>query len=234
MTRSRIYVHTSEKRSSVPSLFPYLFYPICRNVLIEKDLIPEALRESCRWIGCGIGKGVTHSEHRISVFGVPDRVQAGLHGELIQGFPDVDPPPLCYDHYNHVNGFGGFIRWVYFASYSLQEFLGVDFSIISRPHSGVANSVSMVTPLVTVLASHGVPCDSEVVLLNWRMYEENEIKDMRYAAGLVTVQDWVERGDACFSRGSSFCPRCGLETLTRDTYFCNRCGAKPALFWERR
>ncbi len=235
MTRVRMYIQVQQRRISVPSLFPYLLYSLYRSVLMEKDRIPEAYRETCRWAGCGIGKGVTHPEHHISVFGVPDTAQSGLHGQLIQGFPDVDDPPLCYDEHSHKNGFGGFIRWIYLASPTEPPgFLGIDFSIIARPTSGIANSVSVVTQIVTTAAAHGVPLDSEVALLNWHMCEDEGIRDMRYAAGLISVQDWIDRGKKLFSEESAFCPRCGLKTLDEPCNFCHRCGAKPALFWKRR
>lgn len=194
------------------------------NTMDPALMQPEAAR-ACRWLHYGIGKGITSPNMNVSVFGVPEQSYSGLHGELVKGFPNTDPTPLCYDEL-HINGFGDFVRWVFFADLAgKQNFCGIDFSLVLRSTSGVATSFFTVWQVVSTLIEHGLPPETEVVLLNSRMCEYEYMQAVREAAGLITAADWTAVGAELFSQQSAFCPRCGQKTLEDETArFCSQCG----------
>ncbi len=182
-------------------LSPYLSMPYELNQLMQRREKTE-LDTTCRWIGFGIGKGVTHPMMDISVFGIKriigpnddDKIMKGLHGKMMQGFKDipVDPVHRCYKD-DHELGFGGFIRWVSFFHPEKNGFLGIDYDRTERPTSGVACSMQEVYEVVRILARHGFPKDYEVVMLNGRMHEDPESTAWRKEHELVTLRDWIEK-----------------------------------------
>lgn len=188
--------------------------------------------EVCRWIGFGIGKGVTSPSRKISVFGVPDEPRSGLHGKLIQGFSGVDSCPLCYEDSSE-KGFADFVRWVFFADPTLKrDFLGIDFSLGMSDHSGVATSFQAIWGVVRVLVCHGLSEDVEVVTLNSRMCESESLREVRRLAGLLKVSDWMVKGNSLFGVKSKFCPKCGQMTLDRTpSEFCFQCGSRISSFY---
>lgn len=224
--RAEIFFHDGTERRRVDSLEPFLTNSLREGIFMDLNVMKEKDAKTCRWLGFGIGKGITDPDKNISVFGVPNRIHRGLHYELVKGFPDIDPFPLCYDEVNHVKGFGSFVRWVYFVDPEREhDFLGIDFSIVCRPTSGVANSVAKVSEVVKVVFQHGISPRSEVVLLNHKMCEHPGITEMRRQAGLIMVNDWINMADKLFLSKSPFCSKCGLKTLDNNEKFCYRCGA---------
>src|SRR5262249_7302018 len=153
-----------------------------------------------------------------SVFADPEGGgKRGLHGELIQGFPDVDPLPDCYSE-SHNLGFGSFVRWVYFANPSgLPEVLGVDWRLDARRTAGMSLTMRRVSKLATTLAAHGIPGSTELALLNPRMCEDPCVHAVRSSLELVTIADWCEKGNRILGPQSCHCPRCGQMTLGQKT-----------------
>ncbi len=216
-----------EVRREVASVSPHLSGSLAKaDSRMERSLMRPEDVPSCAWVGYGIGKGVTSPEKDITIFGVPEHIYSGLHGVMVGGLSDVDPPPLCYEE-NHDKGFGSYIRWVFFADPDLKEnYLGVDFSLSLRETSGVATSFKRVAEVVRALSKHGVPDITRVALLNWRMCEPEHLASVRKTLGLHTVAHWNSKAIDLFSKGSGFCPKCGLETFNdRRHLFCYRCGA---------
>jgi len=178
----------------------------------------------CRWLGYGIGKGVTCPEMDVTVFGVPQTMRSGLHGTLIQGFPDVDPYDLCYED-QHVKGFGGFIRWIYFSNPSKGPgVLGIEFSLHPsiRVTSGIATSFKRAQHVVSVCCRHGIPAKAEVALLNWRNCQRPHLVAFGKQQRLVTVSDWAQSADR-FS--TTLCWRCGKPSSS-NFHYCPYCGAE--------
>lgn len=232
--RKNIWVLKGNERHCVPSLAPHLAFRVTDENKMDPALMRAEDVTTCVWVGYGIGKGVTNPKSNTSVFGAPEKMKHGLHADLVAGFPNVDPYPLCYEH-NHRRGFGNFVRWVYFAPpHGGPGILGVDWSIAVRGTAGVADTVARVHDVVQTLARHGLTRDTRVVLLNPRMCEEPEITRLRHELELITIRDWVEKGEKMFAPNSDICSRCGLKTLEKKESFCRKCGAKPALVWERR
>lgn len=230
----KIYLQEKTRRGLVPSLRPYLADSLKTNFLVDAGAIDDSNRDVCRcaWVGFGIGKGVTHPDRKVSVFALPDKLLHGLHRELIDGLVDADPMPLCYDLYGHVKGFGGFIRWAYFANPAgSPDVLGIDWSLGARQSSGVVGSLTDVARVIPVLIDHGIPFSTEVVLLNSDLTELVAVFEMRQRAGLVTVYDWLWRASEIFRFGSGFCPRCGLDVLQKTYRYCPMCGARPVEYW---
>lgn len=224
-----IFVLREKYRQSVSSLAPFLRESLLQGCVMDPTVMAEEDRKHCRWLEFGIGKGVTGVRSRVSVYGVPGRMKRGLHGELMQGFPNVDPVPRCYDE-DHALGFSDFVRWVYFADPAdVRGVLGVDWSLSARPTAGIAHTMLRVCAVAEICLVHGIPADDELVLLNCRMVEDSFAFDVRRMLGLRSVRDWAERGFDVFGEGSPHCPRCGLATLAIDSAFCFRCGCKPQL-----
>ncbi|GEM_PF-1403782 len=230
------YVHAAAGRERVSSVQSFLSRSVMVGHLMDSALMRANEKDRCRWINYGIGKGVTNPEARISIFAVPTELKSGLHAELVDGLGiHVDRAPLCYDEAHHVHGFGGFIRWVYFADpKNGKNFLGIDWSLSARVTAGIATSMVDVVNVADVLMRHGIPPDTELVLLNSRMCEEEYHYAFRKKYNLITLNDWTTRGDLLFSKPSTHCPRCGLRTFMRSARYCFRCGANPKLFWKRR
>ncbi len=235
MTGSGLYVWGNEQRKPVSSFAPFFTKSLEKRVFMDPSRMEPEDKKHCRWIGFGIGKGITDPDKDVTVFGIPTAVTAGLHGMMLDGFENTDAPPLCYEEFGHKLGFGGFTRWVYFANpASCHDVIGIDWSISARNTSGIANSMVRVTKLLKTLWLHGIPQHAEVALVNWKMCEEKVIRDMLMQTGLRYIIDWVRSGDVIFGPCSPFCPRCGLSTLRPESKFCNRCGCDPRLFWEER
>lgn len=188
-------------------------------------------RDLCKWVNYRIGKGVTHPDAQISVMAVPQELQSGLHAELIQELEiPVDTPPLCYDDFNHCYGFGGFVRWAYFADpKGSQDRLGIDWNIVGRETSGVANSLYVAYRIVKTLSDQGLNPKLEIVLLSCRMTEYPFMEKLRSDLGLSTLSDWIKNCPQIFREDSQICPRCGLKTLQEKVNFCYRCGCNPKL-----
>ncbi|MDO8425540.1 MAG: hypothetical protein Q7T01_03430 [bacterium] len=227
------FVQTYGHRTSVPSLATFLRRSLTQGARMNATIMQAHDVAECRWLGYGIGKGVTDPNAGITVFSPGSGPETqGLHGELIQGFPFVDPTPLCYED-THVFGFGTFLRWVYFADpQGGPGVLGVDFSLTERQTAGVATSMLAVARCAAALAGSGIPPDAELVLLNWRMCEPVRLTALRHTEQLITLRDWA-RAVPHFASGGTHCPRCGLHTLHAWVPFCNQCGCRPALVWKR-
>ena len=211
---------------------PYLRLSLNDGTFMNGNIMSLEDRLLCHWLRYGIGKGITDPNDDISVFGVPRRIYRGLHRTLINGFNGIDPFPLCYDSINHVKGFGSFVRWVYFADpHSRKDFLGIDFSISLRSTSGVANSVVCVAKVAKIVFKHGVPSDTEIVLIGPKMCEHPGVTKMRREAGLIYITDWLNKYQELFGKGKPFCPCCGQRTFDKKADFCYLCGSKrDALF----
>ncbi|MDP3985362.1 MAG: hypothetical protein Q8P82_01240 [bacterium] len=233
MKLSTVQIAESDGNVIVPSLRPYLRASLEKGQRMDLSVMRPEDREHCAWIGFGIGKGVTDPQRNVSVFAVPENLESGLHGELIQEFPGVDPVPLCYERFAHKNGFGRFVRWVYFADPAGGPgYIGVDWSLVERATAGVAVSMKSAGNVFAALAAHGLPKDTKTALLNWRMCEHPSWREIRVSLGLETVADWELRAPALFGPKSRYCPRCGAKTLAEPAEFCSQCGCKPALFWK--
>ncbi len=199
-------------------------------------MVPELMRQedasTCRWVRFHIVKGVTNPTSHITVCGIPEEMFSGMHALLVEGLPDVDPAPLCYDN-NHIKGFGDFTRWVFFKNSSGENhFFGVDFSLELKPTSGVATSFQKISAVVETAVRHGLPQETEVALLNWRMCEPEYLTKVRCDAGLITASDWITKGRKLFSQKSAWCPRCGQKTLDRNpSEYCYLCGCRPSNFY---
>ena len=227
---TRLFVYERGSRLAAASLAPALLE--CRegSVRMDPSLMLIEDRARCPYVGFAIAKGVTDPTTPTTVFAIMPKLVRGLHAELIDGFPNVDPMPLCYESIDHVYGFGRFVRWAYFADpRGHDDFLGIDWSLIARPTSGVATSFLAACNVVTTLARQGMPPWTHVRLLNWRMSEDAPVAIAREALCLETVDDWARLGPILLAPGSGVCPRCGLATLAKNPMFCNKCGCNPKL-----
>lgn len=212
-------------RFGIPSLSDHL-----RDSLLDNESRMEAavMRQdeiaACHWVGFGLGKGVTSPSRDISVFGVPGKMGSGWHAELVKGFDEVDPSPLCYEP-AHQKGFADYARWVYFANPAGRgDVLGVDFGLKERPTAGVAETMYRVAQVAQTSISHGMPGATELTLLHPRMIELPELTQLRHSLGLNTVSDWATTGLNLFHPyNGSRCPGCGLNTRRADFRYCYRC-----------
>lgn len=232
----RIFVHEQGARTPVASLTPYLAQSLDRGQLMDPTRMRDEAKACCRWLGYGIGKGVTHTENRVSVFGVPDQLICGLHGELIQGFDDipVDATPICYERLASL-GFDAFIRWVYLADPTRHhDFFGIDWSLAMPSTGGVATSMIQVERLAQVAIAHGIPRETEVVLLSADMCEPLELEAWRMQRALISLEDWVAFGKSLFAPRGNYCPRCGSDTFPFGRRgYCTQCGCRPELIRKR-
>jgi len=227
---SNIYVF-DQTRQRILSLAPYLRIPLEHGSLIDPNLLVSSVRQGYPWVGWGIGKGVTHLRNDISIFAVPKEQKSGLHSHLIQGFPNVDPPELCYKP-NHIHGFDGFIRWIYLSHPhdAKQDVLGIDWGIGPRATSGITTSVLSIAILCQNVIRHGMSPKTRVALLDPNLSEITFNRSMIESHCLFTVQDWAQSASCVFHVRSLYCPRCGLKTFSSASYrFCYRCGADPNL-----
>lgn len=225
----RVYIQKDADRRLVPSVEPFL-----RNSLLSgKCLMDPAQMDTesaaaCKWLGWGIGKGVTHLRDNVSVFGIPDTFISGLHGELVQGFNDVDPVPTCYED-DHEKGFGGFIRWVYFVhpTDSNQNVFGIDFSPLMPNTGGVAVCLNAALRTAEVASRHGIPLDCQIALLDWDMTEPRFLTQWRETNELSTLGSWITKGQGLFAPHGSICPSCLESTFESTHNFCYLCGKDP-------
>ena len=212
-------------KTSIPSLAEHV-----RDSLLDDESRMDrgAMRPheaaTCRWVGFGLGKGVTSLSRDISVFGVPGKMGSGWHAELVKEFPEVDPAPLCYEP-KHTKGFADFARWVYFANPAgTGDIIGVDFGLKERATAGVAETMYRVAQLAKAGLRHGLPAATELVLLHPRMIELPELTQLRQSLGLIRVVDWATNGEQLFAPlAGSRCPACGLNTRGPEYRFCYRC-----------
>lgn len=230
-----IFVQRGEDRRIVSTLRPYLRQSLNGSgrphmVMDPAQMDPVDVAE-CTWVGWGIAKGVTHVREDVSVLAVPDALQSGLHAELIQGFPHTDPFPLCYDARGHVNGFGGFVRWVYFSDPADAECRGGVFGIDWSPNEpltiGVASSLHTVARVAARALLHGIPPGAGLALLNWKMLETAALARFRRRSGLGTIHSWVRLAPTRLAPVGMICPKCTSRTFTTDERFCYRCGTDP-------
>lgn len=227
-----IFVQANGHRVGIPSLRTFLRRSLTQGPRMNAAMMLPQDAARCRWVGYGIGKGVTDPTADVTVFAVPTGPGHGLHGELIQGFPCVDPTPACYDD-DHALGFGDFVRWVHFADpQGGPGVIGVDFSLVERPTAGVATDMLCVARVAAVLRASDIPEDAELALLDWRMCEPEELADWRGRMGLATLADWASAA-ARFHPDSGTCPRCGLHMAPAWAPFCPQCGCRPELVWHR-
>lgn len=227
-----VFIQNGTLKEPVPSMKPYFISPPFGGNVISAEFMRVQDAVTCRWLGYGYQKGITNPEKNISVVAVGETMCKGLHASLAQDLEDIDPLPLCYED-NHKKGFGSFVRWVYFADpLGKKNYFGVDWSLIARPTSGIANSMLSVAKVVLAAYRHGLPEGIEVVLLNGLMQEELVICELRNQLQLVKVKDWVTNAMGLFGPASNYCPRCGLKSLTFATKFCSACGCSPQLIWK--
>lgn len=231
MVSDWVYIQTQKEKIRVVSLAPYLSYSFRAGNIMDALLMRKKDIPHCRWVGFGIGKGVTNPEENLSIFAAFQESRHGLHADLLRDRDDVDLFPLCYDQYLHKRGFGGFIRWVYFFDpQGGPGVFGVDWSIVARPTSGVACSMVTILKITKTVIYHGIPPNAEVALLNTYMCEEPTARAMLEDAGLITLYDWVTKGDSLFWLLGCYCPRCGLKTQENGAAFCFRCGGRFSCF----
>lgn len=202
--------------------------PFEKNFLMDAALMDANDAKTCPWIGYGMGKGVTHLFKDISVFMIPNEMKSGLHGEMVQGFKGVDPIDLCYLD-THKLGFGGFVRWMYFADPQDHEthagVFGLDWSLIHKLSSGIATSMLVAQIIIERAYAHGIPGNARVALMNPLMCEPAYLTEWKQSAGLLTVHDWATKAAQLFSACGTHCPKCGLPTFQKPRRFCYRCGA---------
>lgn len=222
-----LFLIARDARSEVASLQPYLRMSLGRGLRMDASRMKPRERKTCPWVGFGILKGVTNIESNTSIIGFPvyssPDDQSGFHSKLIRGLSHVDPCPQCYDPNKARYGFGGYIRWAYFADPDRGHgYLGIDFSLAASPLIGVATSVEMVHRCMTVLMQHGIPGRTTGVLLEWNMCEHPNAMSMRRRTGLQSVRDWKIHA-ARLLRQCRICWRCGLPR-DRTYVFCPYCG----------
>lgn len=221
-----ITIEGPDAQREVASLAPYLRRSLALGQTMDASRMTPEDADACRWIGFGIGKGVTHPGRDISAYGIPRRLRSALHGELVQPFGGADTTPACYDRAS-ARGFGGFLRWVWFAGpRGNDDALGVDWSLAEAPHIGVATRATIVCTLARTLVRHGVPERAELALIGPAMCESPDDAAWRHADGLVAVRDWSAALDR-FGRGTGWCETCGRGSfLARDYPFCSHCGTR--------
>jgi hypothetical protein len=223
------YIVRGTERTAIQSLGDVLRDSLLTgDSVMDPAIMTEKDKPFCKWIGFGLGKGLTSSSRNVSIYGVPESVNgSGWHAELVKGIDGVDPSPLCYRS-DHILGFGDFVRWVYFANPAgTGDFLGIDFGLPERPTAGVAETMFRVNQTVQVCARHGMPLATQVVLLHPRMFESPSLTELRLSLKLSAVGDWLSRGDGLFDlRNGTRCPACGLDTRGDHFNFCYRCGFK--------
>lgn len=223
-----IFVQNGKDRREVLSLAPFLRFALHTKSLMRKSL--DGLRPElhCHWYEWGIGKGVTHVKDAVTIFATPQKLMSGLHAKLIQGFPNVDPHPLCYDPKNLIYGFGGFIRWVYFTDPNDAELqhgvFGIDWAPTQSIKLGVAPTMIVTSQIARIVQNHGIPSQAELALLNWQMVEPIFIRTWRKQMKLITLSDWCEKGLKLFGPSGVYCPVCGLRTFEQPNTYCFRCG----------
>lgn len=226
-----LFLYRDGLRSRIHTLRPYLRHALEQQVVMDETRIEDkSLLASCRWVGWGITKGVTHRTNRVSVLGTPDTMKQGLHAELVQGFADVDEPAQCYEPHAP-KGFGGFIRWVYFTDPDdpcLEGgVIGIDWNgggNQTTPTSGIATSMTDVMAVAQCLIEQGLSPDAELALLDWNMLEREEIRTWRRAFHLYHLEDW-SRADV-FAPHGRLCVRCGSETNICHYRHCYHCGVR--------
>lgn len=224
-----IYLWQNGDRVEVkPPLSQYLRESLSGGVRVKREYLPDVLPGECFWIDYGVGKGVTHPEHGITVYGITSDILKGFHSTLARGFPGIkmDENPLCYDIPRHHHGFGGFVRWVYFADpEDLVDFLGIDFCLFCRPTAGVANSFWRAYLVMKVLAEQGIPLNTQILLLGSDICQWPGIEECIANVGW-TIEDWLISAPMKFSIAGTLCPNCGQETFADSSVkFCCRCGA---------
>ena len=223
-----VFVQSNEDRREVLSLAPFLHFALLTKSIMKEDLNGLKPELHCHWYGWGIGKGVTHVQDTTTIFATPHKLKSGLHADLVQGFPNVDPYPLCYDPNNLIHGFGGFIRWVYFTDPNDTQLqhgvFGIDWAPSQSIKLGVAPTMIVVSQIARIVQNQGIPSQAELVLLNWQMLEPMFIRTWRKQMKLITLSDWCERGPKLFGPSGVHCPVCGLRTFEQPNTFCFRCG----------
>lgn len=224
-----IFVQRGEDRREVPSLLPFLRESLALGAVMDPSQMRAEDAANCAWVGWGIGKGVTSVERDVSVFGIPHELKSGLHAELVQGFPGVDPFPLCYDAQGHVHGFGGFVRWVYFADPIGPDngcgVFGIDWSPKQPRAIGVAPTLHTIVSIAARACAHGVPIGSELVLLDWKMLEHPVLRQWRHARELVTLADWAFKAQGLLAPAGRICATCLNETIfAAEDHYCFMCG----------
>ena len=187
----RVFIQVGDKRTAVRNFHTVLHTAFDRGQIVHPE--PEDKYHS-PWIGYGYAKGVTHHKRPISVLGLPTEMKRGLHGKLIQGFPNVDDRVRCYEP-DAEKGFGGFIRWAYFIDpndpHCAQGVFGVDYSPGGNMFRGIANNFSTVARVVRTAGAHGIPNGAAVVLLDPHLCEPPAFTQWRENQNLVSVSDWI-------------------------------------------
>ncbi|KKU51208.1 MAG: hypothetical protein UX72_C0024G0008 [Parcubacteria group bacterium GW2011_GWA2_47_10] len=232
LVKNGAFVFEAGIRRPVISLGPYLRESLSSRHFMDVSLMTEKDATRCKWVGYGIIKGVTNPTESLSVLALSKSLVRGLHADLISGFENVDSGMECYSP-NHKKGFGNFVRWVFFADPKKEkDFFGIDFSLSERPTAGVACSLISASRVIKTVLLHGVPPDTECVLLDPTMCEPEYLTSVRSTLGFNTLHHWAEKAERLFKPDGAYCPRCGLETRRKKISFCSRCGCKPELFWK--
>lgn len=222
---SGAYLYNKQGRTAISTVRSHLRDSLEGGSFMDPALMRGEEKDVCRWVGYGFSKGVTSPALVVTVFGTPTKMHSGWHGEMIQGFPGVDPNPACYAP-DHEKGFADFVRWVYFASPDTDKgVLGIDFSLSERATAGIADSLKRVVEVARVCVEHGIPADIELVLLNPRMCEVPCLTELRKQLGLHTIADWLGKAETLFGDNGKHCHVCGLPTRDAEFLFCYRCGA---------
>ena len=223
------YVHDRGHRRQVAGLTPHLARTHREGTPMDPALMSPLDAATCHWAGWRFGKGVSRGETH--VFAMATELTSGQHAEMVQGFDQVDPPQGCYDRRHRVHGFGGFLRWVYFAQQG-DAVLGVDWSLAERENAGVALSMLDVHHLAGSLIDAGTAPSTTLALLNPQMCEPAELAAWRRRHGLNTLRDW-RCARAILAPHGILCGRCGLKTFVSPcARFCEQCGAPKHLVEE--
>ena len=231
--KSRVYFYANGRRRRIGSLRSYIKKAGHSGFTMEREYMDAENAVACPWLGYGIGKGITSPTRNISVFATPHSMQSGLHSELIRGFRNLDPFPLCYES-RHKLGFADFVRWVYLCPKTQGGgIVGIDWSLVERPTAGVATSMKRVGYIAKTLVRHGISHNTTVALLNSHMCEEAAIRLWRESLGLRILNDWVQKSEKLFGENGLCCPRCGQQTRSKGNTYCTRCGGKFNLLHEK-
>lgn len=225
-----IFVLETDGRRPVQTIEPWFLHAAQESTLtvLAEFMECDLQRHPCVWLGCRVGKGVTDVSRGLTIVGTPRERRSGLHSDLVAGFPEVDPYPLCYDAYSQ--GFGPFIRWIFIAT--RDGCIGVDWSINMPVTSGVATTMLAVIDLAQTLLRHGTPATCELALLYNGYCERPFMKRWRADAGLKTVGDWAKNPQR-FSEHGNECPRCGQPIDSKMARFCVQCGCDLNLVWTK-
>lgn len=209
----QVYVQDENGRKKIASLRPCLSSVAAYGEKMDPSRIKNLDGQYCRWAGFLFAKGVTNAMavEPVSVLSLHSEMPPTLHGQLIQGFPEVDEYPWCY-HSDKGPGFGGFVRWAYFCDpANVQDIVAIDFDPEASPFIGKARDYFFVAALARALLLHGMRDCTELVLANPEMLENFDNYLYRKTHQLWTLLDWSQKCRSSTSKKGSNLPGCNCR-----------------------